>query len=77
MSHEPFSINYDWEEFRNSWKLTDFQRYRIKSLCKQEVKATIQKIINEAIINKETRREELNSHNDPNDPFNLELGGEG
>lgn len=77
MSNKPFSIKYDWDDFDDTWKLTDFQKYRIRSRFKREVEETIQGIIDESISDKRKRRAELNSHNDPKDPFNLDLGGEG
>ena len=77
MNNKPFSIKYGWDDFSNSRKLTDFQRYRIRRRYEKDVKEMIQDIIDESISEKRTRRSELNSHNDPKDPFNLDLGGEG
>ena len=77
MNAKPFSTKFDWGEFHNSWKLTDFQKYRIKRRYRKEVKDTIQHLIDQSINDKDHRRDELNSHNDPTDPFRLDLGGEG
>jgi hypothetical protein len=77
MQDATFKISYSWDDFDNSWKLTDFQKHQIKNRYNNEVEATIQKIINESIKDKSGRRAELNAHNDPDNPFELELGGEG
>ena len=77
MSNKPFSIKYDWDDFDDTWKLTDFQKHRIRSRFKREVEETIQGIIDESISDKRKRRSELNAHNDPNNPYRLDLGGEG
>ena len=37
----------------------------------------LQEIINESISDKKGRRSELNAHNDPENPFKLDIGGEG
>jgi hypothetical protein len=37
----------------------------------------LQEIINESVLAKKSRRSELNAHNDPNNPFKLDIGGEG
>jgi hypothetical protein len=77
MTNRTFYIKYDWGDFNNAWKLTDFQRHRIKARYKRCVKEAIQDIIDESIIDKGERRSELNAHNDPRNPFTLDLGGEG
>ena len=74
---KPFSAGYDWDDFDNTRNLTDFQKYRIKRRYKKEVKGVIQDIINESIQDRKSRRSELNAHSDPNDPYKLDLGGEG
>ena len=77
MQDATFHISYSWDDFDNSWELTDFQKYQVKKRYSNEVEATIQKIINECVKDKSKRRSELNAHNDPDNPFKLELGGEG
>ena len=77
MSSKPFSIKYGWDDFSNSRKLTDFQRYRIKSRYEKAAKEMIQDMIDESVMDKKNRRLELNAHNDPKDPFKLDIGGEG
>jgi hypothetical protein len=72
-----FNVSHDWNEFRNSWKLTDFQRYRIKRRYKQIVKEAIQNVIDESIEDRGNRRDDLNAHQDPDNPFTLDIGGEG
>ena len=74
---KPFYMKYGWEDFDNTWGLNDFQKYRIKRRYKEEIKGVIQDIIDESVQAKKIRRSELNSHTDPNDPFKLDLGGEG
>jgi len=73
----PFIIKYDWNDFDNTWGLTDFQKYRIKNRYQKEAKDAIQEMINESVKDKNHRRDELNAHTDPDDPFMLDLGGEG
>ena len=75
--NKPFSIKFDWKEFDNASSLTSFQKYRIKTRCKKAVKDTIQEVINQSIEDRESRRKELEAHKDPEDPFILDLGGEG
>jgi hypothetical protein len=76
MSKKPFSARYDWDEFDNTWELSAFQKYRIKIQFKKVIESMIQDIIDESINARQERRSELKAHNDPNDPFKLELGGE-
>jgi hypothetical protein len=76
-NNNTFSIKYNWGDFHNSWRLTDFQRHRIKKHYRKCVKEAIQGIIDESIRDKTARRSELNAHNDPNNPFRLDIGGEG
>jgi len=75
--NKPFSIRFGWKEFDNTSKLTSFQKYRIKIRCKKAIKDTIQKIINQSIEDRGERRKDLNAHQDPNNPFTLDIGGEG
>ena len=77
MSRKPFTTKYDWDNFDNIWDLTEFQKHRIKSRYKKEVEPFIQSIIDESVKDKNKRRSELDAHNDPSNPFKLELGGEG
>ena len=73
----PFSIKYDWKDFDNTSGLTSFQKHRIKQNYRNEVKSMIQGIINQSIKDRDKRREELNAHQDPEQAFNLDIGGEG
>ena len=75
--NKPFAIRFGWEEFDNTSRLTSFQKYRIKTRCKNSVKETIQEAINQSCEDRQTRRQELEAHKDPEDPFKLDLGGEG
>ena len=77
MSKKPFITKYSWDDFDNTWELTDFQKYRIKRRYKKEVESLIQGIIDDSISDKANRREELDEHNDPHNPFKLDIGGEG
>jgi|TARA_R110000787_G_scaffold68142_2_gene152436 hypothetical protein len=74
--HIPFAARYSWKDFDNVRGLTTFQRRRIKLRFKKEIKFFIQEIINESVNDRAERRLELDDHNDPNNPFKLELGGE-
>ena len=73
----PFLINYNWNDFDNTSKLTSFQKYRIKTRCKKAIEDAIQKVIDDSNEDRSDRRQELNSHKDPDDPFMLDIGGEG
>ena len=75
--NKPFTTKDSWDDFDNTLELTDFQKYRIKKRFKRDIGAFIQKIIDDSVTDKTKRREELNSHNDPSDPFILDIGGEG
>jgi len=77
MRDKPFSINYDWLDFRNFKQLTPYQKHKIKKEYIAVVKDTIQKIIDQAIRDRAERREELEKHHDPDSPFRLDIGGEG
>ena len=74
---KPFIAKYDWDDFDNTWNLSDFQKYRIKRRYRKEIEGVIQDIIDESVQAKKVRRSELNSHTDPDDPFKLDIGGEG
>ena len=74
---EPFKIKYNWNDFDNTSTLTSFQKYRIKTRCEKAIEDTIQKVINESHKDRSDRREELNAHKNPDDPFMLDIGGEG
>ena len=74
---KPFSINYNWNDFDNTSKLTSFQKHRIKTRSKKEIENAIQKVIDDSNKDRSHRRQELNSHKDPDDPFMLDIGGEG
>ena len=72
--HRP---KYYWDEFDNAHKLTEYQKLRIKMRFKRESKSILQEIINDSVSAKKGRRSELDAHNDPNNPFNLDIGGQG
>ena len=75
--NKPYRPKYYWDEFDNTLSLTHYQQIRIKTRFKKESKIMMQKIINESISAKKGRRSELDAHNDPNNPFKLDIGGEG
>ena len=75
--NKPYRPKYNWNEFDNTRSLTDYQKLRIKVRFKRESKNMLQEIINESVLAKKNRRSELNAHNDPNNPFKLDIGGEG
>ena len=77
MNKKPYRPKYNWDEFDNTCSLTGYQKLRIKIRFKRESREMMQEIINESVSDKKGRRSELDAHNDPNNPFNLELGGEG
>lgn len=75
--NKPYRPKYNWNEFNNTSSLTHYQKRRIKIRFKRESKKMMQEIINESVSAKRGRRSELNAHNDPNNPFKLDIGGEG
>ena len=75
--NKPFRIKYDWGDFDDTSRLTSYQKYKIKKRYKKEIKFAIQKVINDSISDREKRREELDEHKDPDNPFRLDFGGEG
>ena len=75
--NKPYRPKYYWDEFDNAHKLTEYQKLRIKIRFKRESKKILQKIINESVSAKKGRRAELDAHNDPDNPFKLDIGGEG
>ena len=75
--NRPFSIKYDWNDFSNTSDLTQYQKYRIKKRYEQAVRDAIQKTIDQSIEDRNKRRDELESHNNPDEPFRLDIGGEG
>ena len=77
MKEKPFSIKYDWSDFTDHKILTPYQKHKIKKEYILLVKGTIQRIIDQSIKDRTDRREELNSHRDPEHPFRLDIGGEG
>ena len=77
MKEKPFSINYDWLDFRSCKQLTSYQKHKIKKEYIAVVKDVIQKIIDQSIKDRAHRREELEEHDDPDSPFRLDIGGEG
>jgi hypothetical protein len=70
-------VEYDWKDFDNTTELTSFQKHRIKNISEDMVKTAIQKIINQTVEAREDRREELNAHGDAENPFRLDIGGQG
>ena len=77
MKEKTFSISYEWGDFRNYGKLTAYQKHKIKNEYISVVEDAIQRIINQSIKDRTDRRDDLNSHNDPDHPFGLDMGGEG
>jgi len=77
MKDKPFSLNYDWRDFNNYKKLTPYQKHKIKKEYLSVAEDTIQQIIDKAIQDRASRREELDDHQNPVDPFRLDIGGEG
>ena len=73
----PYRPKYNWDEFDNTRSLTDYQKLRIKIRFKRESRKMMQKIINESVSAKRGRRSELDAHNDPNNPYSLDIGGQG
>lgn len=68
---------YNWNEFDNTRSLTEYQKLQVKVRFKRESKTMLQEIINESVSAKKNRRSELDAHNDPDNPFKLDIGGEG
>ena len=77
MKEKPFSIKYDWSDFTDNKILTSYQKHKIKKEYISVVKNAIQRIIDQSIEDRADRREELNSHQDPEQDFRLDIGGEG
>ena len=75
--NKPYRPKYNWDEFDNARNLTADQKLRIKIQFKRESRNIMQEIINESVSAKKARRSELNAHNDPTNPFRLDIGGEG
>ena len=75
--NKPYRPKYNWNEFDNARRLTDYQKLRIKIRFKRESKKMLQEIINESVSAKRGRRSELDAHNDPDNPFKLDIGGQG
>lgn len=65
------------KNFKNYNKLTPYQKHRLTEKYEAIVRDSIQHAINEMISERKFRREELEAHSDPKDPFRLDLGGEG
>ena len=80
MKNKPFQISYGWKDFDGYDKLSSYQKHQVRTKFKEitsDVRNTIQKTINKAIKDSTIRREELEAHRNPDDPFQLDLGGEG
>ena len=75
--NRPYRPKYYWDEFNNTSGLTQYQKLRIKIRFKKESKNILQEIINESVSAKKGRRSELDAHNDPKNPFSLDIGGQG
>ena len=72
-----FSIKYNWKDFDNTSKLTSYQKHRIRKRYGQAVKDAIQKTIDQSVEDRAERRDELEAHINPEEPFKLDIGGEG
>jgi hypothetical protein len=75
--NKQYRPKYNWDEFDNTRSLTEYQKLRIKIRFKRESRKMMQKIINESVSAKRGRRSELDAHNDPNNPYDLDIGGQG
>jgi len=75
--NKQYRPKYNWDEFDNTRSLTEYQKLRIKIRFKRESRKMMQKIINESVSAKRGRRSELDAHNDPNNPYSLDIGGQG
>tara|TARA_R110000824_G_scaffold11136_1_gene48398 strand:- start:271 stop:501 length:231 start_codon:yes stop_codon:yes gene_type:complete len=75
--NKPFSIKYNWKDFANTSDLTSYQKQMIKTRYKQVVEEAIQRTINQSVKDRTDRRKELEAHSDPEEPFKLDIGGEG
>jgi hypothetical protein len=75
--NKPYRPKYHWDEFDNTRSLTEYQKLQVKVRFKRESKTILQEIINESVLAKKSRRSELDAHNDPDNPFNLDIGGQG
>ena len=75
--NRPFSIKYNWKDFANTSDLTSYQKHRIRKRHKQAVEDAIQQTINQSVEDRTERRRELEAHSDPEEPFKLDIGGEG
>ena len=75
--NESYRPKYYWGEFDSTCSLTHYQKLRIKIRFKRESKIILQEIINESVSAKKGRRSELDAHNDPDNPFKLDIGGQG
>ena len=73
----PFLVSYGWKDFDNTSKLTPYQKHRIKKRYTEIVREAIQETINESVGDRSERRQELEAHTNPKDPFKLDIGGEG
>jgi|TARA_R110000824_G_scaffold267028_1_gene456011 hypothetical protein len=73
----PFLFKYDWDDFDNTSLLTSYQKHRIKKLCENVVCDVIQETINQSNEDRIKRRVELAAHIDIENPFLLDIGGEG
>ena len=75
--NKPYRPKYHWDEFDNTRSLTEYQKLQVKVRFKRESKTMLQEIINESVLAKKSRRSELDAHNDPDNPLNLDIGGQG
>ena len=73
----PFSVKFYWDDFDNTSKLTSYQKHRIRKRYGQAVKDAIQKTIDQSVEDRANRRDDLEAHQDPEQGFKLDIGGEG
>ena len=73
----PFNLKLRWDDFDNTSRLTSYQKHGIRKRYKKIAKDAIQRAINQSVRDRTDRRSELNAHIDPDDPFCLDIGGQG
>tara|TARA_B100000809_G_C14914602_1_gene451126 strand:- start:341 stop:571 length:231 start_codon:yes stop_codon:yes gene_type:complete len=73
----PFSVKFNWDDFDNTSKLTSYQKHRIRKRYMIAVKDAIQQTIDQSVEDRANRRDDLEAHQDPEQAFKLDIGGEG
>ena len=73
----PFSVKFNWDDFDNTSKLTSYQKHRIRKRYTVAVKDAIQQTIDQSVEDRANRRDDLEAHQDPEQAFKLDIGGEG